>query len=71
MSGQGHLRRFLVLGAIWAALLLAPYWMAPLGGYTALGTRVLVLGLAAMAAARNTAGVQLPQAPMPTMTASA
>lgn len=34
--------------AIWAALLLAPYWMPPLGGYTALGTRVLVLGLAAM-----------------------
>ncbi len=33
---------------IWAALLLAPYWMPLLGGYTALGTRVLVLGLAAM-----------------------
>ena len=29
-------------------MLLAPYWMPPLGGYTALGTRVLVLGLAAM-----------------------
>jgi branched-chain amino acid transport system permease protein len=41
-------RRFLLLAAIWLALLLAPYWMAPLGGYTALGTRVLVLGLAAM-----------------------
>jgi branched-chain amino acid transport system permease protein len=41
-------RRLLVLAAIWTALLLAPYWMAPLGGYTALGTRVLVLGLAAM-----------------------
>jgi branched-chain amino acid transport system permease protein len=36
------------LGAIWALLILAPYWMPPLGGYTALGTRVLVLGLAAM-----------------------
>ncbi|TXD91437.1 branched-chain amino acid ABC transporter permease [Ralstonia pseudosolanacearum] len=34
--------------AIWTALLLAPYWMPLLGGYTALGTRVLVLGLAAM-----------------------
>ncbi|MEF2252651.1 MULTISPECIES: branched-chain amino acid ABC transporter permease [Ralstonia solanacearum species complex] len=34
--------------ALWAALLLAPYWMPLLGGYTALGTRVLVLGLAAM-----------------------
>jgi branched-chain amino acid transport system permease protein len=41
-------RRLVPLAAIWAALLLAPYWMAPLGGYTALGTRVLVLGLAAM-----------------------
>jgi branched-chain amino acid transport system permease protein len=41
-------RRALVLAAIWAALVLAPLWMAPLGGYTALGTRVLVLGLAAM-----------------------
>ena len=29
-------------------LLLAPFWMPPLGGYTALGTRVLVLALAAM-----------------------
>lgn len=34
--------------ALWATLLLAPYWMPLLGGYTALGTRVLVLGLAAM-----------------------
>ena len=30
------------------ALALAPYWMPWVGGYTALGTRVLVLGLAAM-----------------------
>jgi len=41
-------RRLLMLAAIWAVLALAPYWMVPLGGYTALGTRVLVLGLAAM-----------------------
>ena len=41
-------RKLMILAAIWAALLLAPYWMAPLGGYTALATRVLVLGLAAM-----------------------
>jgi branched-chain amino acid transport system permease protein len=40
--------KLIVLAAIWAALLSAPYWMAPLGGYTALATRVLVLGLAAM-----------------------
>jgi branched-chain amino acid transport system permease protein len=41
-------RKVIVLMAIWLALLLAPYWMVPLGGYTALATRVLVLGLAAM-----------------------
>ncbi|HEY6258898.1 MAG TPA: branched-chain amino acid ABC transporter permease [Xanthobacteraceae bacterium] len=48
MSAKGQARRLLGLGAIWAVLLLAPYWMPPLGGYTALGTRVLVLGIAAM-----------------------
>jgi branched-chain amino acid transport system permease protein len=36
------------LGAIWAVLLTAPFWMPLVGGYSALGTRVLVLGLAAM-----------------------
>jgi branched-chain amino acid transport system permease protein len=41
-------RKLIVLVAVWALLLFAPYWMAPLGGYTALATRVLVLGLAAM-----------------------
>src|SRR5947209_6341659 len=40
--------RLIALACIWAALILAPYWMPPLGGYTALGTRILVLGLAAM-----------------------
>jgi branched-chain amino acid transport system permease protein len=48
MSDQPQTRRLLVLLVIWALLLLAPIWMVPLGGYTALGTRVLVLGLAAM-----------------------
>ncbi len=42
------MRKRIVLAAIWLLLLLAPYWMTPLGGYTALATRVLVLGLAAM-----------------------
>jgi branched-chain amino acid transport system permease protein len=44
-------RRALQVGAmlaLWAALISAPYWMSYAGGYTALGTRVLVLGLAAM-----------------------
>ena len=30
-------RKLLILACIWAALILAPYWMPPLGGYTALG----------------------------------
>jgi len=37
------------LAGIWAVLLLAPYWLTLVGGYTTLGTRVLVLGLGAMA----------------------
>ncbi len=45
----GQWRGLLLLAAIWTALLFAPYWMPYLGGYTALGTRVLVLALAAMA----------------------
>lgn len=48
MNAQNTAQKVIVLLCIWAALLLAPYWMPPLGGYTALGTRVLVLGLAAM-----------------------
>jgi branched-chain amino acid transport system permease protein len=47
-STADTLRKLATLAAIWALLLLAPYWMPPLGGYTALGTRVLVLALAAM-----------------------
>ncbi|HEX7968546.1 MAG TPA: branched-chain amino acid ABC transporter permease [Stellaceae bacterium] len=41
-------RRPMALALIWLLLLAAPYWMPLAGGYTALGTRVLVLGLAAM-----------------------
>ena len=48
MTGTLSTRKLAVLLAIWALLALAPYWMPPLGGYTALGTRVLVLALAAM-----------------------
>lgn len=38
----------LTLAALWIVLLTMPYWMAAIGGYTELATRVLVLGLAAM-----------------------
>ena len=48
MIENDNARKLTVLVCIWAALVLAPYWMPPLGGYTALGTRVLILGLAAM-----------------------
>jgi len=48
MMRQVQSQQALKLAAIWAVLLLAPYWMPFVGGYTALGTRVLVLGLAAM-----------------------
>lgn len=48
MSQTRHLR-LAILMAMWAALALAPYWTPLLGGYTALGSRVLVLGLGAMA----------------------
>jgi len=41
-------RRLAMLAAIWAVLILAPLWMPLVGGYTALGTRVMVLGLGAM-----------------------
>ncbi|HTC18169.1 MAG TPA: branched-chain amino acid ABC transporter permease [Stellaceae bacterium] len=34
---------------VWLALLTAPYWMPLVGGYTELGTHVVILGLAAMA----------------------
>ena len=40
--------RPLALAVIWLLLLAAPYWMPFIGGYTALGTRILVFGLAAM-----------------------
>ncbi len=34
--------------AVWAALLTMPYWMAAIGGYTELATRIVVMALAAM-----------------------
>ncbi len=34
--------------AVWAAILTMPFWMAAVGGYTELATRIIVMGLAAM-----------------------
>ena len=44
-----HVNREMANVAIWIVLLTMPYWMAPIGGYTELATRIIVLGLAAMA----------------------
>ncbi|MGC1778254.1 MAG: branched-chain amino acid ABC transporter permease [Xanthobacteraceae bacterium] len=41
-------RRGVALILIWGVLLLVPFWLPLLGGYTALAGRVLVFGLAAM-----------------------
>ena len=43
-----HTTRRLRLAVIWLALLAIPLWLPLFGGYMALGTRVLILGLAAM-----------------------
>jgi len=45
---DGRHRDLIAVMAMWAVLALAPLWMPLFGGYTALGTRVLVLGLGAM-----------------------
>lgn len=47
MTGERQ-NRLILPAAIWGALVLAPYWTPLVGGYTALGSRVLVLGLGAM-----------------------
>lgn len=41
-------RKLVVLAAVWVLLAAAPFWTPFVGGYTALGDRVLVLALAAM-----------------------
>jgi branched-chain amino acid transport system permease protein len=48
MTARERMLKLAVPVAIFTVLALAPFWMHFVGGYTALGTRVLVLGLAAM-----------------------
>ncbi|HEX4327173.1 MAG TPA: branched-chain amino acid ABC transporter permease [Burkholderiales bacterium] len=43
------LQRQLPNAVLWIVLLTMPFWMNAIGGYTELGTRVIVMGLAAMA----------------------
>ncbi|MGH7121627.1 MAG: branched-chain amino acid ABC transporter permease [Acetobacteraceae bacterium] len=42
------IRKAIYLPILWAALVAMPFWIVPLGGYTALASQVLVIGLAAM-----------------------
>jgi branched-chain amino acid transport system permease protein len=44
-----RLDRRATLVLLWAVLLTAPFWMRAVGGYTELGSRVIVLAMAAMA----------------------
>jgi branched-chain amino acid transport system permease protein len=44
-----HAERYAGSAIVWVLLIAAPYWLPLVGGYPALGSRVLVLGLAAMA----------------------
>ena len=48
MMADSNRRQALALGVIWILLLALPVWLPMMGGYLALGTRVVVLGLAAM-----------------------
>ena len=41
-------KRAAVDALVWVALLAMPYWMAAIGGYTELATRIVVMALAAM-----------------------
>src|ERR1700710_1456314 len=47
MAGE-QARKLAILAAIWVVLLLVPQWLPYVHGYTALATRILVLGLGAM-----------------------
>jgi ABC-type branched-subunit amino acid transport system permease subunit len=40
--------RYAPLAVAWAALIALPWWLPALGGYTALGSKVLIYGLATM-----------------------
>ncbi|HUC17170.1 MAG TPA: branched-chain amino acid ABC transporter permease [Acetobacteraceae bacterium] len=47
-TASGLERPRLILAGIWIVLIAGPFWMPFVGGYTALGARILVIGLAAM-----------------------
>ncbi|HEV8501950.1 MAG TPA: branched-chain amino acid ABC transporter permease [Casimicrobiaceae bacterium] len=43
------IRRYAPMALLWVLLLALPWWLPHVGGYSALGTKVLIYGLAAMA----------------------
>ena len=49
MDKNRSLARYAVDATIWILLLTMPFWLDSVGGYTQLGTRVLVMALAATA----------------------
>jgi branched-chain amino acid transport system permease protein len=49
VSGRIHPRNLVLLILLWTVLLTVPLWIAPIGGYVDLASRVLIIGLAAMA----------------------
>ena len=46
---RGRNRKYLADALIWSLLLTMPFWLNAIGGYTQLGTRVVIIALAAMA----------------------
>ena len=47
-AAAGSLRRYGILIALWLALGTLPWWIGRVGGYSALGSKILIYGLATM-----------------------
>jgi branched-chain amino acid transport system permease protein len=45
---RSTVNRYLALAAAWAALIALPWWLPAIGGYTALGSKILIYGIATM-----------------------
>ena len=49
MDKRQNIEKYIAFTLIWGALLSMPFWINQVGGYTQLGTQVVIMGLAAMA----------------------
>ncbi|HUJ40572.1 MAG TPA: branched-chain amino acid ABC transporter permease [Candidatus Acidoferrales bacterium] len=47
-AAASPLRRYGILAALWLALITLPWWINRVGGYSALGSKILIYGLATM-----------------------